>query len=187
VTLILFFHPDPPSSRANAALARAARSVAGTRIIDMKARYPDNSIAIDAAREARELLAAERIVLQFPIQWYSTPPLMKAWQDAVLTRMFYINAASEGDRLVGTPLMLAVTAGNSHESYSRAGQNHFTLDEVLTPLKATAHRCGLPWQRPFVLYRANQADDAALRAAGEHYAAALREFAAADSRTAVLP
>lgn len=32
----------------------------------------------------------------FLIQWYSTPPLLKAWQDAVLTRMYYIAYESEG-------------------------------------------------------------------------------------------
>lgn len=38
----------------------------------------------DGAREAARLLTADRIVLQFPVQWYSMPPQLKAWQDAVL-------------------------------------------------------------------------------------------------------
>ncbi|WP_200372018.1 NAD(P)H-dependent oxidoreductase [Rhodovibrio salinarum] len=32
-------------------------------------------IVTDAEKEARALLDADRIVLQFPIQWYSTPAL----------------------------------------------------------------------------------------------------------------
>lgn len=32
----------------------------------------------DGEREAARLLAADRLVFQFPIQWYSTPALLKA-------------------------------------------------------------------------------------------------------------
>ena len=51
----------------------------------------------DGEREAAGLLSADRIVLQFPIQWYSTPPLLKAWQHAVLTRMYYVAYESESE------------------------------------------------------------------------------------------
>ncbi|MBQ0748680.1 MAG: NAD(P)H-dependent oxidoreductase, partial [Roseovarius sp.] len=100
-TLILLFHPDLAKSKANAALHAAARTVPGAEVVDMQARYPSGLVDThaDGEAEARALLEADRIVLQFPIQWYSTPPLLKAWQDAVLTRMYYIHAATEGDRL----------------------------------------------------------------------------------------
>jgi putative NADPH-quinone reductase len=51
-------------------------------------------------------------VLQFPIQWYSTPPLLKTWQDTVLTRKFYIHPTEAGERLRDVPVMVAATAGN---------------------------------------------------------------------------
>lgn len=40
----------------------------------------------DGEREAARLLSADRITLEFPIRSYSTPALLEAWQDAVLTR-----------------------------------------------------------------------------------------------------
>ncbi|WP_095588858.1 NAD(P)H-dependent oxidoreductase [Actibacterium ureilyticum] len=174
-TLILLFHRDLSKSHANAALSRAAAHVPGVEVVDMQARYPDGVIdmATDAAHEAQALLSADRIVLQFPIQWYSTPALLKAWQDAVLTRMFYMCAEAEGDRLAGTPLMICATAGNVPGAYRRGGVNHFTIDEILTPLRATAHRCGLLWQAPFIVFAADRLDDAALAAACDGYAAAL--------------
>ncbi|MEH6646682.1 hypothetical protein [Sulfitobacter sp.] len=46
--------------------------------------------------------------------------------------------------------------GNLAEAYGRAGQNHFTFEEVLTPLKATAHRSGLPWYAPRLLFAADK-------------------------------
>ena len=43
-TLILLFHPDFSSSKANAALVEAARSVPGVEIVDMQALYPEGKL-----------------------------------------------------------------------------------------------------------------------------------------------
>ena len=173
-TLILLFHPDLAGSRANRALASAARSLPGVDLVDMAAIYPDGlDMARDGEREAARLLAAERIVLQFPVQWYSTPPLLKSWQDAVLTRMMYLAPDTEGRLLAGKPLMVAATAGNTAESYRPGGRNLFAMDALLAPLRATAHRCALIWTAPFVLYEAKTLAPEALEAAAEAYAARL--------------
>jgi putative NADPH-quinone reductase len=173
-TLILVFHPDLTRSRANAALARAAASEPGVDVIDMQAVYPDG---LDMSRhgedEAARLLSAGRIVLQFPVQWYSAPPLLKSWQNAVLTRMFYTEHADEGRRLAGTPLMIAATAGNAPQAYGPDGGNLFPLIELFAPLRAMAHRCGLVWSEPFVVYRATSRSDEELAAAAAEYAATL--------------
>jgi putative NADPH-quinone reductase len=180
-TLILLFHPDIERSKANAALQAAARTVPGARVVDLQARYPGGVIDMltDGAAEARALLEADRIVLQFPLQWYSTPALLKAWQDAVLTRMYYIHANTEGDRLVGTPLMVAATAGNLQAAYGRGGANQFTMDELMAPLKATTLRCGLPWHPPHLVFRADRLEAAELAAAADAYVVALEAFIAA--------
>jgi glutathione-regulated potassium-efflux system ancillary protein KefG len=176
-TLILLFHPDPRRSRANAALASAAAELPGVELVAMAATYPNGiDLMRDGEREAARLLSADRIVLQFPLQWYATPPLLKAWQDAVLTRMFYVAYDVEGRRLEGTPLMLAVTAGNKAEAYRRGGRNMFAMMDVLTPLRATAHRCGLTFAEPHVLYEADKLPAEALKAAGSAYAAALARW-----------
>jgi putative NADPH-quinone reductase len=176
-TLILIFHPDLARSTANAALQSGARAIPGARVVDMQARYPGG--LIDDETEARALLQADRIVLQFPVQWYSTPALLKAWQDAVLTRMCYIHPKTEGDRLSGTPLMIAATAGNTPTAYGRGGANHFTMDELLAPLRATARRCGLPWHPPHLVFRANGLDPAERAEIRESYVRALNAFIAA--------
>lgn len=173
-TLILLFHPDLSGSRANVALAGTALRLPGVEVIDLYALYPDGKI--DADQEVARLLSADRIVLQFPIQWYSTPPLLKAWQDAVLTRMYYVNYETEGRLLEGTPLFVAATAGNVPEAYAADGANKFTMTELLRPLEATAYRCGLPWQPPFVLFRSNKLDDIALHGAAKTYAGLLEDW-----------
>jgi len=179
-TLILLFHRDLSQSNANAALAAAASRLPDVEIVDMQAAYPGGiDIFRDGEREAARLLAADRIVLQFPIQWYSTPALLKSWQDAVLTRMFYLAYETEGRLLEGTPLMLAATAGNVPEAYRPGGRNMFPMIELLAPLRATAHRCGLPWSEPFILYQADKLSPEALEDAAAGYVAALKRWIAA--------
>src|SRR5690606_32287599 len=141
-TLILLFHSGPNRSRANAALAVAAARLPGVEVADIHALYPNGRV--DADREVARLLSADRIVLQFPIQWYSAPPILKAWENAVLTRMYYLAYETEGRLLEGRPLLVAATAGNVPEAYAPTGANRFTMAELLRPLEATAHRCGLP-------------------------------------------
>ncbi|WP_176074391.1 NAD(P)H-dependent oxidoreductase [Brucella intermedia] len=181
-TLILLFHPDLARSRANATLAAAAAKLPGVEIVDMQAAYPQGiDFLKDSEREASRLLSADRIVLQFPVQWYSTPPLLKAWQDAVLTRMFYIAYEQEGRKFKGTPLLIAATAGNVPEAYREGGRNMFPIIELFAPLRATANRCGLGWAAPFVLYAADKISTEALEDAANRYVNALKVWIAATS------
>lgn len=176
-TLILLFHPDLSRSSANAALSQEAAKLENVELVDIQALYPDGiDIYRDGEREAARLLAADRIVLQFPIHWYSMPAIMRQWQDAVLTRMFYLNYEEEGRKLEGTPLYVAVTAGNVEEAYRPGGRNLFTIESLLAPLRATANRCGLTWHAPFVVYTADKLDAVGLKTEAEAYAQALTRW-----------
>lgn len=171
-TLILLFHPDLARSRANAMLANAAADLPDVEVVDMQALYPDHRIDVDI--EVTRLLSADRLVLQFPIQWYSPPPLLNAWQNNVLTRMFYISYETDGRFLEGIPLLVAATAGNVPEAYSPKGVNLFPLADLLNPLRATANRCGLPWALPFLVYAADKLDTEALIREGKRYVGHLK-------------
>ncbi|WP_159996846.1 NAD(P)H-dependent oxidoreductase [Roseomonas sp. 18066] len=175
--LILFCHPHVARSKANAALLGATRGLEGVEVAHLDGLYPEGAIDLDA--EVARLIAAERVVLQFPIQWYSTPPLLKAWQDSVLTRMFYMAYEAEGRLIAGRPLMVAATAGNLPEAYSAEGVNLFPLAELLKPLHSTANRCGLAWQEPFLLFRANRLEASALQDAAAAYRTRLQALLAA--------
>lgn len=175
-TLILVFHPNLSRSHANRAMADAAAQLDGVEVVDMHALYPTGSVNVDA--EVQRLLQADRVVLQFPVQWYAPPALMKQWMDDVFTRMYYIRHADEGAHLEGTPLMVAATAGNVVEAYREDGVNLFPLPDLLRPLQSLAHRCKLPFGAPFLAYRANKLEPAELQALGSDYQAHLRAWGA---------
>ena len=168
-TVLLLAHPDFDASRANRALLSGLTGVPGLEVIELYALYPDGRI--DAPVERERLLRATRLVFQFPLQWYSTPALLKQWQDAVLTPLFYLEpevAASTA----GLPLFAATTTGGPSASY-RAGGTTMTMEDLFAPLRATARKCGWRWQIPFAVHDVRNLDDASLQRAGEEYRSAL--------------
>lgn len=178
ITQILLFHPDSERSRVNTALARAALGLEHVAIADMAALYPAGiTMEHDSAREAARFLRADRIVLQFPMQWYSTPALLKQWQDVVLTRMAYMHWDTEGAGLAGKPLMVAATMGAEEATYRPEGRNRFTVAELLAPLHASANRFAMDWRDPFLVFGADALCEDDLAEGGHAYTRALSRLA----------
>ena len=162
-TVLLLAHPDFGASRANRALLAGLNDLPGLEVAELYALYPDGKI--DAAIERERLLRADKLVLQFPLQWYSTPPLLKFWQDTVLTPLFYMEPAIAAST-AGLPILVATTTGGPSKSYQPGGM---TIDELFAPLRATAHKCSWLWQAPLAVHDVRNLDDAALSRAGEGY------------------
>jgi glutathione-regulated potassium-efflux system ancillary protein KefG len=80
--LVLFAHPSLDRSEVNRPMAEAVRDLDGITLVDLYAEYADFQIDID--REQQRLLEHDVIVFQHPLYWYSTPAIMKEWQDLVL-------------------------------------------------------------------------------------------------------
>jgi glutathione-regulated potassium-efflux system ancillary protein KefG len=148
--LVLLSHPALQRSRVNAALFAAARARADVTAHDLYRHYPD--FLIDVEAEQKKLLAHRLIVLQFPFYWYSTPSLLKEWCDAVLLHGFAFGQG--GDQLHGKTLLVAASTGGEPDAYHAQGYNRFTMPELLRPLEATAHLCGLVWAEPFITHDA---------------------------------
>ena len=125
-----------------------AKKVPGITFVDLYAEYPDFQIDID--REQERLLDHDVIVFQHPLYWYSTPAILKEWQDLVLEHGFAYG--SKGTALHGKILFNALSAGGSEAAYRSEGYNHFTLRELLHPLEQTALLCGMIYLAPFALF-----------------------------------
>ena len=136
--LILFAHPSLDRSEVNYPMADAIHGLDGVTLVDLYAEYPDFQIDID--REQARLLAHDVIVFQHPLYWYSTPAILKEWQDLVLEHGFAYG--SEGTALHGKVFFNALTAGGLEAAYCAEGYNHFTIRELLHPIEQTAMLCG---------------------------------------------
>ena len=165
--LLTLAHPALERSRANRAMAKAAKGLSGVTFRDLYETYPD--FAIDIEAEQALLVAHDVIALQFPLYWYSPPALMKEWLDLVWLHGFAYGPG--GVALQGKRLFVACTTGAGAKAYHAHGYNRFTMDEFLRPLEQTAHLCGMVWETPFVVHGAAVKDDDALKAEAERYKA----------------
>ena len=122
---------------------------------DLYADYPDFQIDID--REQARLLEHDVIVFMHPLYWYSTPAILKEWQDLVLEHGFAYWAG--GAALHGKIFLDALTAGGAEAAYCAEGYNYFSIRELLHPLEQTAALCGMLYLPPFALFEARTAVD----------------------------
>lgn len=154
-TLVIVAHPNLAYSRINAKWKSALQADTFFNVKDLAELYPDS--VFDIAREQIDLIEHERIILQFPLYWYSCPALLKKWIDDVFTPGFAY--AREGDKLKGKELMLCISVGAPEDGYRATGFNNFTLDELLRPFQQTANYVKARLVTPFVFYESVFASD----------------------------
>ncbi|MBU6372122.1 MAG: NAD(P)H-dependent oxidoreductase [Alphaproteobacteria bacterium] len=165
--LVLYAHPAPHRSLANAALIDAVRDLPGVTVHDLYETYPDLLIDIEAEQDL--LVRHDAIVFQHPLFWYSAPAIVKEWLDVVLEHGFAYGQG--GVALAGKAWLQSVTSGGVAAAYGPAGRNRFTVPELLRPFEATAALCGFRWLDPFVVHAAHLLDADGLAAECARYRA----------------
>ncbi|MCQ1058074.1 NAD(P)H-dependent oxidoreductase [Photobacterium sp. DNB23_23_1] len=151
--LILFAHPSINRSEINWPLFRSSQGIGGVTAVDLYQEYPTFHINID--REQQRLREHDIVVFMFPMYWYSTPAILKEWQDLVLEYGFAYG--EDGTALQGKKFLCALTAGGPANAYCEDGFNHYTLRELLHPLEQTAVLTGMHYIAPYALFGARTA------------------------------
>lgn len=164
--LVVVFHPNFSASRINKRLVQEIRLHEEITVHTVYDAYPDE--IIDILAEQQLLEAHTRIVLQFPLYWYSSPPLLKKWFDEILTYGWAYG--SKGKKLQGKQLLLAVTAGDAEDSFTPQGAVKFPLSELLSPIQATSNIIGMNYLEPFLMYRVGHLTDEQLDLHAKNYA-----------------
>ena len=148
-TLILVFHPHlKDGSRVNARLLAELTAQGEDDIIvrDEYAEYPNFSVNADTEHELLE--AADRVILQFPFYWYSSPALLKEWEDEV-------------------------TTGSDAAKYRKDGEYSHTMEELLSPFEVVAYKIGMNYAEPFLVQGTATIGDAELDQAAADYVSAI--------------
>ena len=134
-TLVVVAHPDLGKSRINRTWLKHLQTHADkVTVHELYKHYPDGKI--DAPAEQKLLESHDRIILQFPLFWFSTPSLLKQWLDDVLAYGWAFGPG--GDKLEGKEIGVAVSTGGAAHAYQAGAQNQYTLSELLRPLQMTA-------------------------------------------------
>lgn len=168
--LILFAHPNLQSSRVHRRLLAHVPDVDGVTFHDLYEAYP--RLHIDVDREQALAEAHDVLVFQHPFFWYSTPPLLKQWQDVVLEHGWAYG--SEGIALRGKSLLNVVSTGATSEAYRPDGHNRFTVRQLLVPIEKTARLCGMTYLPPFVIYGTHRLSPEDIEAEARRYGALIR-------------
>lgn len=163
--LLILAHPALERSRVNRRLLNAVDGVVDVRLHDLYELYPD--FEVDVAREQALCQEHDLIVFQHPLYWYSTPALLKEWQDLVLEYGWAYGPG--GDALVGKQLLSVVTTGGSAESYRPEGGNRHPLRSFLLPLEQTATLCGMEYLTPLVIHGTHRLGPLEIEAAAAEY------------------
>ncbi|WP_341959425.1 NAD(P)H-dependent oxidoreductase [Pseudomonas sp. RC10] len=154
-TLVIVAHPNIATSRVNSSWLNSLVNEKKFKIKNLIELYPNYAFDID--QEQQDLSEAERIILQFPLFWYSCPAILKKWMDDVFTPGFAY--ARHGDKLKGKELMLCISVGAPEDGYRATGFNNFTLDELLRPFQQTANYIKARFLPPFIFYQSVFATD----------------------------
>ncbi|OHX12326.1 hypothetical protein BI347_01500 [Chromobacterium sphagni] len=92
--------------------------------------YTSGAQAADVAEEQRKLLAADAVILLFPLWWYGIPAILKGWFERVYAYGFGYGYRGAGNRLrfgdgmlKGKRAMLATMVGGGERDYGPRGIN----------------------------------------------------------------
>ncbi|WP_028115342.1 NAD(P)H-dependent oxidoreductase [Ferrimonas senticii] len=113
--LVIDGHPDLTKSTANAAICQRLQQHTDWQINHL------GSGAFDVEQQQQALLAADLVVVQFPLYWSAFPCNLKRWVDEVFTYGFAFGP--QGSKLADKKLIFSVTAGAKGHSYSYDGFN----------------------------------------------------------------
>jgi len=163
--LVIVTHPKLETSNWNKAWVEELRKHNEITINELYKSYPDEKI--DVAKEQQLIEAHDRIILQYPLYWYSTPPLLKKWFDQVL--LYGWAYGPDAMKTKGKEIGVAISTYGTEQSYQHSGSNHFTLEEILRPVEALAQFISATYLPYFALNDASTVTEERLAQSSKDY------------------
>lgn len=146
--LILFAHPAFHKSHVNRVLIQGLSEIEGVTFHDLYEAYPE--FDIDVEREQELLVQHDCIIFHHPFFWYSSPAILKEWQDLVLLHNWAYG--SKGNALSDKLFFNVITTGGPQQAYKHGSANNYTIPELLSPFTQTANLCKMLPLPPFVVH-----------------------------------
>ncbi|WP_220728397.1 NAD(P)H-dependent oxidoreductase [Apilactobacillus xinyiensis] len=150
-TLVIIAHPKYDNSMTQGFLKSCQKDIDSVDWLVLNREYP--SYNFDVIKEQERLSKYERIVFQFPLYWYSAPAILKQYEDDVLTRSFTYK--TEDGVLNGKELGIVTTLGEPIYHYHDGHNEAFTIDELMKPYHALAHKAGMKFLPIFSISQFN--------------------------------
>jgi len=122
--------------------------------LEQRHGWDTGSVAPDIRGELEKLLAADLLILSFPIFWFSVPAILKGWIDRVLVSGVCYGGKRFYDRggLQGKKVLVVCTLGGREHMFGPEAV-HGEIEALLSPiLRGTLAYIGMDVLRPFLGY-----------------------------------
>ena len=153
--LFLLAHPALHKSKVNRRIVEGFDKIQDVTFRDLYEEYPE--FDIDVKQEQELLEKHDVVIFQFPLFWYSTPALLKEWQDLVLEHGWAFG--STGNALKDKLFFCSTTVGGPRSAYQEDNFHEHTLNQLLSPLRQTATLCKMIPLPPFVVHGSHGIQD----------------------------
>lgn len=150
-TLIIFSHSYFENSKVNKALLESIKDEKSVEVRNLDELYGSDTKNIDVKTEQLALEQADKIIFQFPLFWYSTPAMLKAYMDLVLT--YGWAHGSKTKALKDKEFAMILSAGANKENFS--SRNNTELETILSPLTLSMKFCQLQIKDNFEIFSAS--------------------------------
>ncbi|NQD71195.1 NAD(P)H-dependent oxidoreductase [Sphingobacterium shayense] len=149
-TLIIVTHPNIEASVINKRwIQELEKHPKKYDVHQLYLAYPDEKI--DVEKEQKLIEKYDKIILQFPLYWFSSPPLLKKWFDEVLTYGWAYGSKS-GYKVGDKKIALAISAGVDEDELGPGGSSKYTLTDLTRPFELTFEYVKADYKAPFAYY-----------------------------------
>jgi NAD(P)H dehydrogenase (quinone) len=122
--------------------------------LEQRKALPAGTLSEDIMAEIEKIEAADLILINFPLHWFSVPAILKGWIDRVFVsgkfyggKRIYANGG-----MVGKKVLVSVTTGGREDMLSDGGI-HGDLNNILKPLlQGTLAYIGMDVYQPFYAF-----------------------------------
>lgn len=157
-TLVITSHTYLHQSRIIKHIENAIKHLENVEVRNLEKIYGHNSAAFDIAKEKEVYKGVDRVVFLFPIHWFNITPMIKSYLNEVWTYGWAFGP--DGHALKNKEMLIISSAGASQYTYSKQGIIESNIEEIFTPMKASALYVGMKYTSSIVLYDAmNKTDD----------------------------
>lgn len=141
-TLLVIGDPYWPLSIYNKIIVEdLQKSIPDLVVSNLFEQYPDYKIDVEA--EQKKLTAADNIIVQGPLYWYSLPSLIMRWVEEVFTHGWAYG--STGTALAGKKVVVGITAGATTNDY-HDGRFAISEHDIDVRFQATFELCGMDYK-----------------------------------------
>lgn len=151
--LLVLGHDNYDKSVQNKKLIAQLAGVKDVTILNIWEKYAAQNFKLTEKQiqeDAQAVVAADRIIFQYPLYWYNMPWCLKAWEDQVFIAIAYSDLK---DKVVGKELAAITTTASPSTPYLKTQDNgHSLAENIMWIHRGSAEYLQMKYHGTFFFY-----------------------------------